>query len=104
MAERQPLGEVVYTALYTILKCANVSVGVDKMEVIRRESDRLAKRIENEIKLSVIEKIEKLQDAIVPAFKIIEDRLDGVEKQIKANPTLGTGHIDHIKFKENDGK
>ncbi len=76
MADRQPLGEVVYTSLYTILKAANVSVGVDKMEVIRREADRLAKRIENEIKLSVIEKIEKLQDAIVPAFKALENKLD----------------------------
>lgn len=91
MAERQPLGEVVYTALYTILKAANVSVGVDKMEVIRREADRLAKRIENEIKLSVIEKIEKLQDAIVPAFKALEDKIDRPKTQKDLSLHLNDG-------------
>lgn len=99
MNNRQLLGEVVYTALYTILKAANVSVGVDKMEVIRREADRLAKRIENEIKLSVIEKIDKLQDAMIPAFEVIEKRLDAIPPKPVGPPNdivvKGGGILEH---------
>ena len=74
--KRQPLGEVIAVTLYTVLKAANVSVSLDKMEVIQREANRLATRLENEIKQSIIVKLEKIQDALDSAFQMVERKLD----------------------------
>jgi len=92
---RQPLNELLYTTFYTLLKAGNISPSIDRMDVVRRECDRLAKRIEGEIKLSVVEKIERLQEAIVPAFKMIEDKLE----ELRLNKTPYPK--DHPEFKDN---
>ena len=84
MANRQPLGEVIATSFYTVLKAANVSVSLDKMDVIRGEADRLGKRIENEIKQSIIDKLEKIQDALDSAFKMVDNRYSNHEDKLNA--------------------
>lgn len=87
MANRQPLGEVIATSFYTLLKAANVSVSLDKMDTIRGEADRLGKRIENEIKHSIIEKLEKIQDALDPAFQLIDKKFEEINEKMVRNST-----------------
>lgn len=74
--------EELFSEFYTIFRVAGVGLTVTQMDRLREACVRLSSIIEAQNKLAVIDKIEKVQQRILEAFKSAESRIDRLEEHI----------------------
>ena len=87
MADKKPFEDQIFNSFYSMFKSIGITPSIPQMEALRDQSKRLSVTIDAHIRLQVIEKVEALQQAIVPAFRAMERRIDEELGATKSVPT-----------------
>jgi hypothetical protein len=78
----RPFNQALASELSNLFKVFNISPGHPHIDRLHNVSAGLANLIEHEIQKAAIEVTSKLQEATIKAFRMTEDRLDGIERLV----------------------
>lgn len=82
MIRKKPLHEILQSTFFNVFHSAGIPMSVKQNEAIGQESRKLAEIIQAEIKISVIEKLEKVQERMIDAFKSADERIKCLEERV----------------------